>query len=133
MNGSKIKSLDIFDKKNGLSKSPYVDITSLVKKDGFDIQANLMPIDTTGCIFVNDVEDSKEKERLIIVNRVFRNHDSEEDVVFKKSRFITAHEYGHFILHIPEGQKLYAHRDSDKRNEPMEQEADFFARCILDP
>lgn len=119
--------------RNDLGASPYIDITSLVKKDGFDIQAHLMPIDTTGCIFVNDVEDSGEKERLIIVNRVFRNPESEEDVIFKKSRFITAHEYGHYILHIPEGQKLYAHRDSDKRDEPEEQEADFFARCILMP
>lgn len=48
-----------------------------------------------------------------MVNKVFDNPDNEEDVVFKKSRFITAHEYGHYILHKSSEQTLYAHRDND--------------------
>lgn len=112
-------------------KSPYVDIVSIVKKDGFEVTPKEMDIDTTGCIFVND--DEKEKERIIIVNKNFKDPDNEEDVIFKKSRFITAHEYGHFILHKKDGEPMYAHRDTDHRTEEIEQEADYFARCILMP
>lgn len=114
-----------------LSKSSYINISTIVRAENFDIKRQRMPIDTTGCIFVND--DTKERERWIAVNTVFKNPDGEEDVVFKKSRFITAHEYGHYILHKPENKLLYAHRDSDKREKPQEKEADYFARCLLMP
>lgn len=111
--------------------SPSVDIVSLVKKDNFDVQTNEMDIETTGLLFVND--DEKTKNRLIVVNTMFKNPDNESDVVFKKSRFITAHEYGHFILHRKNEQPIYAHRDTYHRTEPMELEADYFARSILMP
>ena len=116
---------------NDFNKSPYVDIVSIVKKDGFEVKPQEMPIETTGCLFVSD--DKERTERLIMVNTVFKNPDGELDVIFKKSRFITAHEYGHYKLHKPVDQPLYAHRDSDKRDEPEEMEADFFARSILMP
>lgn len=116
-----------------LKKSPFIDISSIVKNDGFEISTMKMPIETTGCLFVNDSKNESEREKLIVVNTVFKNPDHESDVVFKKSRFITAHEYGHFILHMPKDKPLYAHRDSDKRDEPEEIEADYFARCILMP
>lgn len=116
-----------------LKKFPFIDISSIVKNDGFEIKTTKMPIETTGCLFVNDSENESEKERLIVVNTVFKNPNYEADIVFKKSRFITAHEYGHFILHMPKDRRLYAHRDSDKRDEPKELEADYFARCILMP
>ena len=54
-------------------------------------------------------------------------------MVLKKSRFITAHEYGHFKLHKDPNEELYAHRDRDKRDTPQELEADYFARSILMP
>ena len=69
-------------------KSPYVDIVSLVKKDNFEVETEEMDIETTGCLLVND--DGKNKKRLILVNTTFKNPDNESDVVFKKSRFITA-------------------------------------------
>lgn len=112
-------------------KSPYVDIVSLVKKDGFEVEPNEMDIETTGCLLVNN--DEKNRKRLILVNTFFKNPENESDVVFKKSRFITAHEYGHFILHREEGQPIYAHRDTYHRTEPIELEADYFARSILMP
>jgi hypothetical protein len=114
-----------------LETSPYVDIVSIVKKDHFDVQPQEMDADTTGCLFVND--DALKTERKIYVNTRFRNLDNDEDVVFKKSRFITAHEYAHFILHKKDGKPIYAHRDTDHRTEPMELEADYFARSILMP
>lgn len=114
-----------------LSKNPYVDIVSIVKQDSFKVEPRLMPIDTTGCLLVND--SSTNKERSIIVNKVFKNPDDEEDVVFKKSRFITAHEYGHYVLHKASDDPFYAHRDSDKRGTEKELEADYFSRSLLMP
>lgn len=111
--------------------SPYVDIVSIVKKDGFVVHPEEMDMDTTGYLLVND--GAKKNKRIICVNTKFKNPENERDVVFKKSRFITAHEYGHFILHREEGQPLYAHRDTDRRTEPIELEADYFARAILMP
>lgn len=112
-------------------KSPYVDIVSLVKKDNFKVEPTPMDIETTGCLFVN--EDENNPNRLITVNTFFKNPENESDVVFKKSRFITAHEYGHFILHQEQGEPIYAHRDTYHRKEPNELEADYFARSILMP
>lgn len=108
-------------------ESPYVDIVSLVNKDGFEVVAQELDVDTTGYLLVS------EKERLITVNTFFKNPDNEFDVNFKKSRFITAHEYGHFILHKEEGEPIYAHRDTYHRTEQIELEADYFARSILMP
>ena len=111
--------------------SPSVDIVSIVKKDGFEVKPQSMEIDTTGLLLVND--DNPHNNRIIYVNTKFKNPDDENDVVFKKSRFITAHEYGHFILHREEGVPIYAHRDTYHRTEPIEVEADYFARSILMP
>ncbi len=114
-------------------EKPYVDIVALVEKAGFVVETRDMDIDTTGCLFVNDETNSEKKNRLILVNTRFRNSENESDVVFKKSRFITAHEYGHFVLHKKEGESIYAHRDTDHRTEEPELEADYFARSILMP
>lgn len=113
------------------SKSPCVEIVPLVEKEGFDVKTQEMDIETTGCLFVDDEAESK--IRLILVNTIFRNPENESDVIFKKSRFITAHEYGHFILHRKNNQSIYAHRDTYHRTEPIEIEADYFARSILMP
>lgn len=129
--------LSIEEKVNNLlsdadfTHSPYVDIVSIVKKDGFKVEPTEMDIDTTGCLLVNS--DETNQTRLIMVNTDFKNPDNESDVVFKKSRFITAHEYGHFILHHEAGKPIYAHRDTYHRTEPIELEADYFARSILMP
>lgn len=112
-------------------KAPYVDIVSLVKKEGFLVTREEMDIETTGLLYVNDA--LKNKIRLISVNTNFKNPDNEKDVVFKKSRFITAHEYGHFVLHKRTGEPIYAHRDTYHRTELLELEADYFARSILMP
>ena len=116
--------------------SPTIDIVSIVKMDGFLVQSADLPIETTGYLAVNDkepVDDNNEFYRLIVVNNKFRNPDNEDNVVLKKSRFITAHEYGHFKLHKAPDESLYAHRDRDKRDSLQELEADYFARSILMP
>lgn len=112
-----------------VDNNPYVDIVALVKKEGFEVETNKMEVDTTGYLFVNEGEN----RRIICVNTCFSNPENETDVVFKKSRFITAHEYGHYILHKKNGEPIYAHRDTEHRKEPIELEADYFARSILMP
>ncbi len=82
----------------------------------------------------NDFVDAEATtHRLIIVNDKFKNPNNENNAKVRKSRFITAHEYGHFILHKQPEEALYAHRDSDKRENDLELEADYFARAILMP
>lgn len=136
-NIEKEKMLEIEEKTQQLlgdydfSKKPYVDIVSIVKKDGFEVEPVEMDIETTGYLWVDN--DEKNPKRLIMVNKFFKNPDNETDVVFKKSRFITAHEYGHFILHREEGEPILAHRDTYHRTEPHELEADYFARSVLMP
>lgn len=109
-------------------KNPQVDIVALVEKENFVVKAERMEINTTGLLYAGD------DERVITVNKEFKNPDNEENVVFKKSRFITAHEYGHFILHKEQlGTPIYAHRDTYNRTSTIELEADYFARSILMP
>ena len=128
-----IESLaDNITEKLDFNKSPFVDITSLVKRDGFTVTPKLLDIDTTGILHV-DENDITNPVRDIIVNTQFENPSGEEDVIFKKSRFITAHEFAHYKLHMPPGQAFYAHRDSSKRDTMQEQEADFYARSLLMP
>lgn len=115
--------------------SLIVDIVQLVKAHDFAVQTSEMDLNTTGCLIVNDLETVMDtnKNRLIVVNKNFKNNNNDNNVVLKKSRFITAHEYGHFILHKKNGQPIYAHRDTDHRTDPQELEADYFARSILMP
>lgn len=123
---------DDITKNLDFNKSPFVDITSLVKRDGFTVIPKLLDIDTTGIL---RVDESQEENPIkdIIVNTEFENPIGEEDVIFKKSRFITAHEYAHYKLHMPSNRDYYAHRDSSKRNTQQELEADFYARSLLMP
>lgn len=113
----------------------YVDIISLVKKDDFLVQTSEMDIETTGCLIVNDLKTvmKTNKHRLIVVNKNLKNNNNDENYILKKSRFITAHEYGHFKMHKKENQPIYAHRDTYHRTDPQELEADYFARSILMP
>lgn len=113
------------------SEKPYVDIVSIVKREGFEVEPMEMDSETTGCLLVNN--DERAAKRLIMVNTDFKNPENESDVVFKKSRFITAHEYGHYKLHREDGEPIYAHRDTYHRTDPTELEADYFARSILMP
>ena len=127
-------------KKSNIQKSAeesslIVDIVRLVKGNDFAVESAEMDKDTTGLLIVNDNETVMDtnKNKLIVVNTQFDNRDNDENVVLKKSRFITAHEYGHYILHKKSGQSIYAHRDTAHRTEPEELEADYFARAILMP
>ena len=103
--------------------------------EGFMLGMQDLDDDTTGMLLVNDSEYIKgtETNRLIVVNRSIRETAPDRETFIRKRRFIVAHEYGHFILHKKADEKLFAHRDHSKRNSPQEEEADYFARCLLMP
>lgn len=110
-----------------LEESPCIDIVSLVEKDGFEVKTKELPLDSTGELHI------RLGKRQIIVNTVFDNVENETDVIFKKSRFVTAHEYGHFILHNNGRKIANESRSRLRRTEIIELEADYFARSILMP
>lgn len=108
-----------------------VDITPIVERAGFQIIPLKMNINTTGSLYVDD--NKEENNRIITVNTQFTIDGYEEDIVLKKSRFVTAHEYGHYVLHKKDGVPMFAHRDMEHKTDIMELEADYFARSLLMP
>ena len=108
-----------------------VDITPIVEGDGFQVIPMKMNIDITGSLYVDD--NNKKNCKIITVNTQFTSNGYEEEIILKKSRFVTAHEYGHYVLHKKEGVPMFAHRDTEHKTDYNELEADYFARSILMP
>ncbi len=101
-----------------------IDIVKLAKTFGFEVGiSKKLPIREDGFIFV--APDGTKK---IVVN----NFRSIED-----KRFTVAHELGHYFLHKNRLDNLVLLREHKKDIEPSEKdfedEADFFAACILMP
>lgn len=110
---------------------PRFDLIKFLKeKEGFEIVLQNMPDDTTGLIIINDNEkiQGTDTHKLIAVNNGLQTDLN----YIQRRRFIIAHEYAHSNLHKNESV-LFAHRDTCKRETEEEQEADFFARCLLMP
>ena len=101
-----------------------IDIVKLAKTFGFEVGiSKKLPIREDGFIFV-----APDGTKRIVVNK-FR---SVED-----KRFTVAHELGHYFLHIEKADNLVLLREHKKDIEPTEKnfedEADFFAACVLMP
>lgn len=110
---------------------PAFDIVKFLKEtENFAIASQPMVDDTTGILIVNDEEyiSDTNTNRLIIINSLLQ----EKDNFIQRRRFIIAHEYGHFILHKKDIRQ-FAHRDTSKKDNYIEKEADFFARSLLMP
>ena len=92
----------------------YVDITKLATSAGFRVgESKKIP-------FIRD--GFMDRENLIIgVNF---------DRTMEEKRFIVAHELAHYYL---ESQGTVRHRDHVKGKDERENEADYFAACILMP
>lgn len=114
----------------GLNKPGFNLIGFLTRQQGFKVGMQDLDNDTTGLLLVNEKEPitNTGTNRLIVLNSSLE----QDPEYFQKRRFITAHEYGHYILH-KETNEIYAHRDTTARNAPQEKEADYFARCLLMP
>lgn len=110
---------------------PKFDLIQLLQeKEGFNIVCQNMQDNTTGFILINDNEYIPETNthKLIAINDKFK-----KDFNFlQRRRFIVAHEFGHALLHKND-DTLYAHRDAEHRKDMFEQEADYFAMCLLMP
>ena len=101
-----------------------IDVVKLAKSFGFKVGVSKkLPIREDGFIFV-----APDGTKRIVVNS-FR---SVED-----KRFTVAHELGHYFLHKDRLDNLVLLREHKKDIEPAEKkfedEADFFAACILMP
>ena len=110
---------------------PAFDIVKFLKeRENFVIASQLMTDDTTGMLFVDDENfvSNTNSNKLILINSVLQD----QKVFIQRRRFIIAHEYGHYILH-KKSTKQYAHRDTHSKDDTIEREADYFARCLLMP
>ena len=111
--------------------TPRFDLIKMLKdREGFEIVLIPMPDDTTGLILMNDNEKigNTNLNKLIAVNANLQRDPN----YIQRRRFIIAHEYAHSQLH-KQHNILFAHRDTHKKDTLTEQEADFFARCLLMP
>lgn len=109
----------------------YVDIIGIAKGLDFSVGNAKLSDEEDGFIFVNEAKKNYPNipgNKLIGVN-------SKLSLPWK--RFVIAHEIGHYFLHyIDNAAKyngMYAHRENAKGKGHEEQEADYFAACLLMP
>ncbi len=113
-----------FIAENKIDTSEPVDIVALARKLGFAVALLDLPETEDGFVLV-DVNDNNlfnlNSDKVIGVN---------ENRNFIDQRFIVAHELGHFLLHS-KNEPLFAHRENIKGKNQEENDADYFAACIL--
>jgi len=105
-----------------------IDVNAIAKKLGFKVERmDFGDEKITGMILVNDNEPipNVDTQRFIGINAQLNG---------ERTRFILAHELGHFKLHKEKNMPLLAYRCTDERNEtPEEEEAELYARALLMP
>ena len=103
-------------------------ISFLTNRQGYEIQLQQIDDDTTGLLFINDEEKvaRSDSHNVIVINAKL----TKDRFFEQKRRFICAHEYGHAILHKGEA-KIFARRDTSKKETTEELEAEYFAYCLL--
>jgi Zn-dependent peptidase ImmA (M78 family) len=109
-----------------------IDIIELAQRIGFRVGLASLPNEEDGFIIVDNDITTIETLTGITVDKVI-GINSKRDLQTK--RFIIAHEIGHYILHYEteESGGMYAHRENRKGKDKKENEADFFAACLLMP
>ena len=103
----------------------YVDIVSLARSVGFQVgESNKLPATDNGFIAI-----SKNKKELLIGVNYYRT--------WEEKRFIIAHELAHYFLHYRDseltGPLFVRHSVQKKGKNQVENDADYFAACILMP
>lgn len=114
-----------YKSENGLE----VDILEIARKYGFVVGNAFLDDKEDGFIIVDEGRKQVlgiETSRLIGVNA---------DNTLENKRFIIAHELGHFLLHYDsrEDGPMFAHRENVKGKNKDENDADYFAACLLMP
>lgn len=101
----------------------YVDISKLAVSEGFKVgETSRIGFKEDGFIAI-----SKDKSNKIIgVN---------SNRTFEEKRFIVAHELAHYYLHYIDStlEGMIMHREQVKGKDENENDADFFAACMLMP
>lgn len=98
---------------------------------GFTVGISALPDWNDGFILVDHVKEHIQKLIGLLTDKAI-GVNSERDLQTK--RFIIAHEIGHYMLHYNEEDGvLYARREDVKGKDMEENDADFFAACLLMP
>lgn len=123
------KVAELLTKVNYHDKGEAVDIIQIAKDLGFAVGNAVLTDDDDGFIIVKEGE----KEILGIKTDKLIGVNSERPLEWK--RFIVAHEIAHYFLHYcsEKNNGMYAHRDHRKGKNEAENEADYFAACLLMP
>ncbi len=113
-----------------------VEVVKIAQKNGFAVAQADLKLPEQGFILVNNNVDrilGIPTKKLIVVNSNLDTADR---------RFVIAHELGHYFIYA-EKQTMFAHRDMDgalfaqrddiKGKDEEEQNADYFAACLLMP
>lgn len=113
-------------------QSGEVDVLELAKQLGFQVGIAPLIDEEDGFIIVDDSTNSIQKLTGLRTDKII-GVNSERDIQTK--RFIIAHELGHYCLHYEEevSDGMYAHRENRKGKNDNENDADFFAACLLMP
>ncbi|MCR4935509.1 MAG: ImmA/IrrE family metallo-endopeptidase [Oscillospiraceae bacterium] len=110
---------------------PGFDLTRfLTDKKGFVLSVQELEPDTTGEFLIDSEKPfgKTNANKLILINQKLQ----EKPDFQQRRRFIAAHEFAHAVLHA-NNKRFYWHRDTSNVSALMEQEAEFFARCLLMP
>lgn len=109
----------------------YVDVIEIAKSNGFLVGSANVSDDSDGFIAIDENVGEvfgKPTSKLIVVN-------ANRSIEWK--RFIIAHELGHYFLHYVDNASnyngMYAMREHKKGKDDIENDADFFAACLLMP
>ncbi len=123
------KALKLLNESKLPPSEDYVDVISIARKQGFEVVKALIKDDADGFIIIQPDEASimgVETDKLIGINA---------RRPLEWNRFIIAHELGHFCLHYSQEKNngLFAMREHKKGKDELENDADFFAACLLMP
>lgn len=99
----------------------YVDSVRLARFFGFEVRES-SELSATEDGYITVSEDAT--ERNIIVN---------DNRSIETKRFIITHELAHFLLHYQKNGKFFKHRENVKGKNSEENDADYFAACLLMP
>ena len=105
----------------------YVRIVKLSKHEGFTVGKAVLAEGLEGIIAVDKQKDSLLGTGTNMVIAV--DHEMEKN----QQRFTIAHELGHYILRKDPDAPVFAHRETTHGKNEEEDDADYFAACLLMP
>lgn len=107
-----------------------LDIFEVAKDLGFTIGNALLPDLDDGFILIDDTKEHIQRITGISTDKVIGVNANRN---LQNKLFIIAHELGHYMLHYQNDGTLYAHRENVKGKPIEENDADYFAACLLMP